>query len=257
MYQRPNPSTWLPLMLLLFALPLLFAFVYFGLVRTAFQTLGLSREGALLFLIASLVGGMINIPLSRRRIFIEDPRNRQLNAWIRWFLPYIHYYPPLVKEQIIAINVGGALIPIIFSLYLLTRPQTNLVAALLATLGVTIVAKLLARPVPGLGITMPAFVAPIVAAGLAFLLLGGTTHGAAPVAYIAGALGTLIGADLLNLPQVIRAGLLAAGPRYTWPFLPQRTPASEWPGKPQVLSIGGAGVFDGIFLTAIVAAFLV
>ncbi len=254
MYERPNHS-WLPLMLLLVVIPFIFAFLYFNLVQSAFQSLCLSPAGALFFLIASLVGGMINIPLNRRRIVIEDPRNQQINPWIRWFMPYLHYYPPMVKEQVIAVNVGGALIPTIFSIYLLTLPTTHIIAAVVAMMIVAVIAKLLARPVPGVGITMPAFIIPIIAAGLAFILLGGT-HGAAPVAYISGALGTLIGADLLNLPQVLRGGLLAAGPRYTWPFLPPRAAPDRWAGRPQMLSIGGAGVFDGIFLTAVVAAFL-
>jgi len=254
MHQRPN-HLWLPLLLLLFVIPFIFAFLYFGLVQSAFRSLGLSPQGALLFLAASLVGGMINIPLNRRRIVIEDPRNQQLNSWVCWFMPYIHYYPPVVREQIIAMNVGGALIPIIFSIYLLTRPTTHITAALVAMLLVAIIAKILARPMPGVGITMSAFIVPIIAAGLAFILLG-STHGAAPVAYIAGALGTLIGADLLNLPQVLRGGLLAAGPRYMWPLLPQRTMPDQQLDKPPMLSIGGAGVFDGIFLTAVVAAFL-
>jgi uncharacterized membrane protein len=255
MYQRPN-HVWLPLLLLLFIIPFILIFFYFGLVQSAFRSLGLSPEGALVFLIASLVGGMVNIPLSRRRVIIEDPRNEELPPWARWFTPYVHYYPPTVTEQIVSINVGGALIPIIFSLYLLFQPTTHILQALVALLLVVVITKLLARPVPGVGITMPAFIAPIVAAGLAFLLLG-TTHGAAPVAYIAGALGTLIGADLLNLPQVLRGGLLAAGPRYMWPFLPARQQPAKQLDKPHMLSIGGAGVFDGIFLTAVVAAFLV
>ena len=53
----------------------------------------------------------------------------------------------------------------------------------------------------------------------------------AAVAYIGGSLGTLIGADLLNLSKV--QGL----------------------GAP-VVSIGGAGTFDGIFLTGIIAVLL-
>ncbi len=106
MYQRPDHS-WLPL-LLLFVIPFIFAYLYFGLAQRAFRSLGLTPTGALLFLIASLVGGMVNIPLSRRRIVIEDPRNQQLPPLLRWFMPYIHYYPPMVREQIIAINVGGA-----------------------------------------------------------------------------------------------------------------------------------------------------
>jgi uncharacterized membrane protein len=54
---------------------------------------------------------------------------------------------------------------------------------------------------------------------------------AAPLAYIAGSMGTLIGADLTNLDKV--RGL----------------------GAP-VASIGGAGTFDGIFLTGILAVLL-
>ena len=69
---------------------------------------------------------------------------------------------------------------------------------------------------------------PIIAA-LCGYLLGG--HHADAVAYVSGVLGTLIGADLLNLSKI--KGL----------------------GAP-VASIGGAGTFDGIFLTGIVAVLL-
>jgi len=54
---------------------------------------------------------------------------------------------------------------------------------------------------------------------------------AGPLAYIAGSLGTLVGADLLNLGKI--RGL----------------------GAP-VASIGGAGKFDGIFLAGIVGVVL-
>ena len=54
---------------------------------------------------------------------------------------------------------------------------------------------------------------------------------AAPPAYISGSLGTLIGADLLNLDKL--QGL----------------------GAP-VASIGGAGTFDGVFLTGIAAVLI-
>lgn len=57
MERRYAPSSCLPLLLLLVALPLLFVFVYFGLVGAAFASLGLTRVGALLLLVASLAGG--------------------------------------------------------------------------------------------------------------------------------------------------------------------------------------------------------
>jgi uncharacterized membrane protein len=105
---------------------------------------------------------------------------------------------------------------------------SDLAPGLLATIGVSIVCYLLANPVPGLGIAEPVFV-PSLAAATAALLL--SRRHAAPLAYIGGSLGTLIGADLLNLGKV--QGL----------------------GAP-VASIGGAGTFDGIFLIGILAVLI-
>lgn len=82
---------------------------------------------------------------------------------------------------------------------------------------------------PGLGIAVPPLAPPLLAAAAALIIAPDT---AAAVAYIAGSLGTLIGADLLNLR---RLGELGAG----------------------VASIGGAGTFDGIFLSGIMAVVLV
>jgi len=72
------------------------------------------------------------------------------------------------------------------------------------------------------------FVPPIIAAICGWFL--GGSHADA-VAYVSGVIGTLVGADLMNLRKI--GGL----------------------GAP-VASIGGAGTFDGIFLTGIVAVLL-
>ena len=88
----------------------------------------------------------------------------------------------------------------------------------------------LARPVKGVGITLPALIPPLIAALLAYLLVPDPI-GRTAVAYTSGVLGTLIGADILNLPRIHRLGA-------------------------HVVSIGGAGVFDGIFLVGILAAIL-
>jgi uncharacterized membrane protein len=86
----------------------------------------------------------------------------------------------------------------------------------------------MAYPVPGIGIAVPIFVPPLITTAAAVLL---SREYAAPLAYIAGSLGTLIGGDLLNLGKI--QGL----------------------GAP-VASIGGAGTFDGIFFTGILAVLL-
>jgi uncharacterized membrane protein len=66
----------------------------------------------------------------------------------------------------------------------------------------------------GVGVTIPTFIPPLVVAVAAHVLVqvtGGPLDAAAPVAYIAGTLGTLIGADLLNLPRILRGSLVQGG----------------------------------------------
>ena len=75
---------------------------------------------------------------------------------------------------------------------------------------------------------MPIFIAPISAAIVAILL---EPEFSAPLAYISGTLGVVIGADLLRVGNIRDMGV-------------------------PVASIGGAGTFDGIFITGIVAVLL-
>ncbi len=210
------PLIWILFLILLF--PFLI-FVFFIQAATfSFAKLGLSPQMAVFVFSLSLIGSVINIPISRKKFIIHEEEQQ--------FSPFLFYYPPRVQEQVIAVNLGGAVVPVILSLYLL--PRAPLLPTIIATIIVTIVAKALAKPVQGVGITLPAFIPPLVAAASAILL---SPHNAAPVAYISGVLGTLIGADLLNLPH----------------FKDLTSHA---------ISIGGAGIFDGIFLVGVVAALL-
>jgi uncharacterized membrane protein len=140
-----------------------------------------------------------------------------------------HAIPVVVDwpGTVIAVNVGGALIPALMSHYLLGKHELWRLG-LVATVVVAALCHWLAQPVPGLGIALPIFVPAIAAAVTAWVL---SRQYAAPLAYIGGSLGTLIGADLSNLDKV--PGL----------------------GAP-VASIGGAGTFDGIFVIGIVAVLI-
>jgi uncharacterized membrane protein len=121
----------------------------------------------------------------------------------------------------------GAVIPIAISIYLLAR-NTLWIRGLAATAVVALVCHRIATLVPGLGIAMPSFAPPLVTTVAALLI---SPANAPAVAYISGSLGTLIGADLMNLGRI--QGL----------------------GAP-IVSIGGAGTFDGIFITGIVSVLL-
>jgi uncharacterized membrane protein len=211
----------------LVALGLLFflvvALVELGLLKYAYERMGIPPRYVFAVLLFSLLGSAINIPV------VELPPERMVSGRVVDFFG-VSYVVPVVQESpgtIIAVNVGGALIPVILSLYLLFKNQFYM-RALVAVIAVAAVVHHFAQPLRGIGISVPIFIPPLVAAFAAMLL---AWRRAAPLAYIAGSLGTLIGADLLNLGKV--QGL----------------------GAP-IASIGGAGTFDGVFLTGIIAVLL-
>jgi len=204
-------------------LVMLVALVVLGALRHAYVSLGVSPRAAMLLLLATLVGSYFNVPIA-----VLPPEALQSDTVIDFF--GMQYAVPLVENlpgTVIAVNVGGAVIPTIMSVYLLVTRQLW-VTGTIATVVVALVLHWLATPVAGLGIAVPVFFPAIVTAVVALLL---SRREAAPLAYIGGSLGTLIGADLTNLDKV--RGL----------------------GAP-VASIGGAGTFDGIFLTGILAVLL-
>jgi len=209
------PLGCLTAILLFLSIPLILGLFFLNLLTFSFGELGLSPSTAIALIFLMLAGSLINIPLSRRRVEYTVPANvRGLFA------------PPQTQYTGVAINVGGAIIPLCLCLYL-TRVVPSLWEIGIATLIMAAVARATARPVPGRGIVLPMFLPPLLSALLAILL---AREFAAPCAYIAGTLGTLIGADLLNLNRM--------------------------KGFPGVISIGGAGLFDGIFLVGVVAVLL-
>ena len=190
--------------------------------RQAFVSLGVSPSTAMLLLFGSLIGSYFNIPvaqLSQEQV-VSD---RVIDFFgMEYTVPVVHW-----AGTVIAVNVGGAVIPTLMSLYLLFARNLWLNGAI-AVAAVALILHWLATPVPGVGIAVPVFFPAIATAVVALVL---SRDNAAPLAYIGGSLGTLIGADLTNLDKV--RGL----------------------GAP-VASIGGAGTFDGIFLTGILAVLL-
>ena len=158
-----------------------------GALRYAYMRIGIGARGAMLVLLGSLVGSYFNIPLA------EFPERQILSGQEIDFFG-IHYIVPVVVDwpgTIVAVNVGGALIPGLISLYLLVRHRLWL-RGVLAIAGVSAVCHFLAKPVPGLGIALPIFVPAIASAVVAMVL---SLRQAAPLAYIGGSLGTLVGAD--------------------------------------------------------------
>jgi uncharacterized membrane protein len=195
-----------------------------ALIEYAYRKIGIQPRYLFALLVGSFVGGAVNIPVARLR-GERLPIYRETRAFgVIYRLPDRLY----ADDTIVAVNVGGALIPLGVSSYLLWSAPGTLVAPLAVTALVAGVVHRLARPMPGFGIAVPLWIPPLVAAAAALLL---APEAPARAAYVGGTLGALIGGDLLNLAKL--RGL----------------------GAP-VASIGGAGTFDGIFLTGLAAALL-
>lgn len=212
------------LLLALFVLWLVFA-INLELMTLTFSKLGLDPQSALTLLMVSLFGSVINLPLFTFRDVPSQSDQQPLRPISGLLRP-----PelPFTGETRVAVNVGGCLVPVFFSLYLLRHNPLPLGTVVIAVTLVSALCYWLSRPLPGLGIGMPILVGPIGAA-LTAVALGGEQRAA--LAYVAGTLGVLIGADLLRLKDVRQLGAPLA-------------------------SIGGAGTFDGVFITGLMAVLL-
>jgi uncharacterized membrane protein len=201
----------------------LLVFIQIRLLGRAYSALGLDPRFATLVLFGSLLGSYINLPLAR----LPDQRVVSREVVEIFGVPFLAPVTVDWPGTILAINVGGAVIPIMLSFYLLVRYDLWGLGAVVTAV-VTFVVHQMATPVPGVGISVPTLAPPLLAAGMALAL---SRRFAAPLAYIGGSLGVLIGADLLNLGRLRNLGA-------------------------PVASIGGAGTFDGIFLTGVIAVLL-
>jgi uncharacterized membrane protein len=201
----------------------LIAAVQLGALTFAYQKLGLDQGWTFALLAASLLGSVVNIPIARLRA-----RRPMTDQKVVSFVGMRYVVPSTSSEEtVLAVNVGGAIVPVALSVFLIAHDQLSL-STILAIAVVTLYVHFAARPVQGVGIAVNGLLPALVAAGVA-LLIGGPNVPA--VAYVAGTIGCLLGADILNLGSVADLGA-------------------------PVASIGGAGTFDGVFLTGIVAVLI-
>ena len=191
------------IVVLFMTLVILFILISINLFGMAFKKLGFPPEYSVYFLFLSLPGSYVNIPIKK----ISSPVE-------------------LKGSTSIAINVGGAVIPVIMSLFLST--MVSLVDVLIGIFMITILLNKIARPVKGSGIRIHALIPSILASAIALII---STQDAPMIAYISGTIGCLIGVDLLNLRKIPDMGV-------------------------PVVSIGGAGTFDAIFLTGIISVLI-
>ncbi len=167
-------------------------------------------------------------------------------AEVTYYMPFapftdlIKFFPiPIIIQRIdklfLEVNVGGAIIPIVISIYLITEYLMKNVVVIVAFMASLAISSLIiwqsSRIIPNIGITLPTSLPVLLT--LIFTLIATTLLHANPLAfsYSLGSLSTLLGADILNMRRVIRT-------------------------MRGYVSIGGAGVFDGIYITSLMSLIL-
>ena len=194
------------LVLVLTGLGLLLFFLYISSIEKVFERVGFSREEAGAILTLTLFLGWVTIPLF------------PYNGW--W----------------VGISIGGGIIPIIVCYVLVRSKRVQIAEGAIGVTIVSVVTFFITRAEEGVGIVadLPLAFAPALAAGLfAFTTFWIDIKKAAPLAYFSGVVGTLVGADVFHLGDILA-------------FTPPE-------GEFTVLSIGGANIFDMVYLTGIVA----
>lgn len=215
----PLTGSFLLVLILLAAV----AIAFVGVAGYVYNRVGLSNAWFFAILIGSFIGSRINIPVWRLADHVTVESLDVVAFGVRWRVPAVRH----TGRVTVAVNVGGALIPTVVSVYLVAHNRIWL-HSLIAIACVAAVVWIVARPVPGVGIVVPTLVPPA-AAALAATIIG--RPAVAALAYACGTVGTLVGGDLVNLWRT--RGL----------------------GAP-VVSVGGAGTFDGIFVAGLLAVVL-
>jgi uncharacterized membrane protein len=212
--------------ILVLILVLVAGLIFIGVIGLAFRDVGFTPITIVLILVGTFLGSFVNIPITKLKTSTPIVKEEFVNFFgVAYRIPQVEYGE---TTTLLAINLGGALIPTAVSLYLLWKSPSAIWYSLVCVIIVAVVTHVVARPVKGVGIATPPLISPIAAALSAIILPSGAPR---VVAYVGGVLGTLIGADLTNLRVIPELGA-------------------------PIASIGGAGTFDGVFLSGIIAVIL-
>ena len=202
--------------ILIVLIPVLLIMIQFNVINTAFSNMGLSTLQMVLYFAGVLIFSTINIPVYRKKV-----------STVIYEKNYFPLFKDNIKSAIIAVNVGGAIIPVLMSLKLLS--VIHIPSLIPGIVIVSIVSYFSSKPVKHSGIKIYFILPLIVTVIISYLFCSVEMRSA--YAFVSGTWGILMGADIMHLKHIDRLGT-------------------------GVFSIGGAGVFDSLFFVGIIAAFI-
>ncbi|MFA4848602.1 MAG: DUF1614 domain-containing protein [Methanoregula sp.] len=222
----------LVILLLVGLVILLIPLLLLGVIGAAFTKLGFSWISAIAVVLLMLFGSYVNIPvytIKRDMVRVSPDTTSGYGANSPWS-------PAPVWNTIISINLGGAILPICISLYLLYQAVLITGASLLVPVGagialVALITFVSTRPVPGVGLRVPLIIPALTALLMGVLLFGGAGIPATVLAFVSGTIGILLGGNLAHLHRIKDLDVAD-------------------------VSIGGAGTFGAIFICCILPALI-
>jgi uncharacterized membrane protein len=221
-----GPLSVLAVILIIGIVIILIPLFLLGLIGAAFTRLGFSWVTALAVVLLMIFGSFINIPVyrfQRDTIRIDQQENALYGGGSAW-------------ESVISVNLGGAIMPLIISLYLIYTAFPMYGQSLLFSTGiglviVAVIAFVSTRQVPVTGLSVSLILPALAALLMGSLLGGGTGISSVVIAFVSGTMGTLLGGNIAYLVRIKEMGI---------PFL----------------NIGGAGTFGAIFLCCLLPALI-
>lgn len=156
--------------------------------------MGFPPEYSVYFLFLSLLCSYVNLPVWK--VISDMPvmsGNRIKSHWSGCAVPS----PEIKRSTSIEVNLGGAVIPVVLSVFLST--MVSLIDVLIGILVMTTIIYKIAKPVKGSGMAIHLVLPPVLAVAVAIII---SSPDAPIIAYIIGTLGCLIGVDILNLKKL-------------------------------------------------------
>jgi uncharacterized membrane protein len=231
-FYSAGPLSMFVIIFLIALVIILIPLLILGIIGVAFTRLGFSLISALAVVLLMLFGSFINIPVYHiRRDMIRVSQNEASVFGVS-----VPCTSGQVWDTMISLNLGGAIIPVSVSLYMVFRAILITGTSLIFTVcaGITMVAIITfvsTRLVTCAGIQVPLLIPGLTALLAGLLLAGGTGLTAAVTAFVSGTTGILLGGNIANMYRIKDLAV------------------------PEV-SFGGAGTFGSVFICCMLPALI-
>lgn len=211
---------------------LLIPLVFLGIIGAAFTRLGFSWISALAVVLLILFGSTVNIPVYT----IRREMVRVVHGEVSMSDPFTPWPREEVWDTIISINLGGAVIPVLLTGYVLFTAfpiaGTSLLIPLVTGIaGVTLITFFSTRAQPGFGLQVPLLIPALTALLIGLAFAGGIGLAASVTAMVCGIIGVLLGGNLAQYGKIRDLGIPA-------------------------VSIGGPGTFGAVLFCCILPALI-